>query len=74
MSPIMCAALLSGSAAPLVAEAEVSNGFVVIATICIMAMALVLLVGLFGPGLRYPITDHRPPDGRWSRCYNARLP
>lgn len=38
---------------------NVSNGFVVIATIAILAMALVLFVSLFDPGLRYRISSPR---------------
>jgi cardiolipin synthase A/B len=45
-----------------VASATVSTGFLVIAWIAIAAAALVLLVGLFGPGLRYKISGVNAGD------------
>jgi hypothetical protein len=39
----------------LIAEATVSNGFLVLAWLAIAAAAVVLLAGLFGRGPRYKI-------------------
>lgn len=55
----MESALLAQLNVCLLAETTVSTGFVVIATIAILAMALVLFVALFDPGLRYRISAPR---------------
>src|SRR5205814_3196337 len=43
----------------LLAEMTVSTGFVVIATLAILAQALVLFVAFFDPGLRYHVAPAR---------------
>lgn len=47
---------------PLIASATVSTGFLVIAYLAIVGVALVVFVGLFGPGLRYKISSMSSED------------
>jgi len=44
----------------LLAEATVSTGFVVVAILCMIAVAAVILVGLFGGGVRYKVSAPGP--------------
>jgi cardiolipin synthase len=46
----------------LLADVTVSTAFIVVAYLAIGAAALVILVGLFGPGLRYTINSATPED------------
>ena len=48
----------------LLAEATVSTGFMVLAWIAIAAVALVILAGLFGPGLRYRVSVAGSEDNK----------
>ena len=48
----------------LLAETTVSTGFLVLAWTAIAAALLVLVSGLFGPGLKYKISATKPADNR----------
>src|SRR5438477_6940795 len=60
--PLICISVVWGATGMhgiLPAEMAVSTGFVVIATLAILAQSLVLFVAFFGPGLRYKISPAR---------------